>query len=474
MRIGLRLLIGYLLIVAIASYFILSIFLKEITPSVRRATEGMLVDTANLLAHIVTQDRDDLSQFNESDFYRAFEEVNKYPIGANIDGIVKNRVAYRVYITNKQGIVIFDSTGMDVGKDYSRWNDVYLTLRGRYGARSTLSNPADKTSSVMYVAAPLRIKGEIAGVLTVSKPNKDMAVIVERSERRILYFGLILIILALGVGGVFIWWINRSISRLVNYAEKVSNHEEVLLPKLDSPELTTLGLSLENMRLKLEGKDYVEKYVHTLTHELKSPLAAIRGATEILQDSHDINETERRFLNNIDEQSERLQQLIDKMLQQARLESRVGVDLQSTDLSSLLSQVVENKQIQAIAKQVTLKLAKSESQKLVLDRFLITQAMSNLLDNALDFTPEGGEINVSGEVADKQYIITVSDTGSGIPEFAKEKVFERFYSLPRANKSKSTGLGLSFVKEVVMLHHGNIRIQSQEDKGTVATLILPI
>lgn len=185
MKIGLRLLLGYFLIVAVAGYFVLSIFVQEVKPGVRRATEGTLVDTANLLAQIARQDmqRGDAAH---GQLAQAFTQLNQRPIGANISGIRKDRSEYHVYLTDAQGRVIFDSAGRAQGQDYSRWNDVYRTLRGRYGARSTRSDPQDENSSVMYVAAPVIEQGRIIGVLTVGKPNSTMAPVIKRSERRIL------------------------------------------------------------------------------------------------------------------------------------------------------------------------------------------------------------------------------------------------------------------------------------------------
>lgn len=293
MKIGLRLLLGYFLIVAVAGYFVLSIFVQEVKPGVRRATEGTLVDTANLLAQIARQDmqRGDAAH---GQLAQAFTQLNQRPIGANISGIRKDRSEYHVYLTDAQGRVIFDSAGRAQGQDYSRWNDVYRTLRGEYGARSTRSDPEDENSSVMYVAAPVIEQGRIIGVLTVGKPNSTMAPVIKRSERRILWAGALLLGIALLIGAVFVWWITRSIGRLVRYADGVAQGENAPLPKVGGRELTQLAQALESMRLKLEGKAYIEQYAHTLTHELKSPLAAIRGAAELLQELPP-PETARRF-----------------------------------------------------------------------------------------------------------------------------------------------------------------------------------
>ena len=148
MRIGMRLLLGYFLIVGIAAWFVLSIFVQEVKPGVRRATEGTLIDTATLLAEI---GRDDLLSGNaqQGKLAQAFSQLHQRPFRANLGGIYKVRNEYHVYMTDAQGKVVFDSADSALGQDYSRWNDVWLTLRGQYGARSTRSDPNDDNSSVM-------------------------------------------------------------------------------------------------------------------------------------------------------------------------------------------------------------------------------------------------------------------------------------------------------------------------------------
>lgn len=472
MRIGLRLLLGYFLIVAVAGYFVLSIFVQEVKPGVRRATEGTLVDTANLLAQIARLDmqRADVAH---GQLAQAFAQLNQRPIGANIAGIRKDRSEYHVYLTDQQGKVIFDSSGKALGQDYSRWNDVYLTLRGQYGARSTRSDPQDENTSVMYVAAPVLEQGKIIGVLSVGKPNSTMTPVIKRSERRILWAGALLLGIALLIGLGFVWWINRSIGRLVHYADGVAQGKSVPLPKMGGHELTQLAQALDSMRVKLEGKAYIEQYVHTLTHELKSPLAAIRGAAELLQEQPPAA-TAQRFLTNIEQQSARIQQLVDKLLVQARLESRPGLELAPQAMATLMRQAVAGKEAQAARRGVLLRLEGAEELTLSGDGLLISQALTNLLDNALDFTPAGGTIRVCGERQEGHYQITVSDDGSGIPDYALDKVFERFYSLARSDKPKSSGLGLNFVQEVARLHRGSIQLNNRQPHGVTAIFSLSL
>jgi two-component system sensor histidine kinase CreC len=109
------------------------------------------------------------------------------------------------------------------------------------------------------------------------------------------------------------------------------------------------------------------------------------------------------------------------------------------------------------------------------DPFLLRRAVSNLLDNAIDFSPAGAEVLLALEVRGRRAIVSVRDRGQGIPNYAKDKVFEKFYSLARPhNRKKSTGLGLAFVREIATLHRGRVELQNAPRGGALATLNLPL
>lgn len=469
MRIGMRLLLGYFLIVAVAAWFVLSIFVQEIKPGVRRATEGTLIDTATLLAALA---RDDLLSGDPArgQLAQAFTLLHDRPFRANISGIYKVRNEYHVYMTDAQGKVVFDSANKAVGQDYSRWNDVWLTLRGQYGARSTPQDPADPESSVMYVAAPVLDDGKIIGVLSVGKPNAAMAPVIKRSERRILWASAILLGIALVIGAGMVWWINRSIARLTRYADSVTENQPMPLPALGSSELRKLAQALESMRLKLEGKNYIEQYVYALTHELKSPLAAIRGAAEILREGPP-PDIVQRFTDNILSQNARMQVLVETLLRQARLENRQEITLSPVAVDALFAHVSEARAIQLATKKIALEIMPS-TLTVAAEPALLEQALGNLLDNAIDFTPEGGTITLSARAQADRVTLTVIDNGTGIPDFALPRIFERFYSLPRENGHKSSGLGLAFVSEVARLLKGNVELRNRPQGGVEASFTL--
>ncbi|WP_132645760.1 sensor histidine kinase [Pseudomonas aeruginosa] len=375
MPLGVRIFLVYFLFVGLTGYFVLSTVMDEVRPGVRQSTEETLVDTANLLAEILRQDVKN-GTLAQSDLPEMLEDYGKRVPQADIWGLRKEAVNHRIYVTDASGKVLLDSAGVAVGQDYSRWNDVYLTLRGQYGARSSREDPDDPDSSVMYVAAPIK-----------------------------------------------------------------------------------------------DG--YVERYVHTLTHELKSPLAAIRGAAELL-DGEMPAEQRARFVGNIAGESERLQQLIERLLSLAQVEQRQGLEeVGKVDLREIAASLLEGQAARIQRQRLRVENRLEGPCEVRGEQFLLRQALANLLDNALDFTPPGGILRLLAEVDGEGIALRLFNQGPAIPDYALARLTERFYSLPRpASGRKSTGLGLNFVAEVAQLHGGRLQVGNRDD-GVEALLWLP-
>ncbi len=462
MPLGVRIFLAYFLFVGLSGWFVLSTVMDEIRPGVRQSTEETLVDTAHLLAVLLREDVRDgrLAQGQLPELLKAYGQ--RQP-GAQIWGVAKNQVNHRIYVTDANGVVLLDSSGLAVGQDYSRWNDVYLTLQGRYGVRSTREDPNDPDSSVMYVAAPIVDGERILGVVSVAKPNRTLQPYIERSQRRLGWLGAGLIGLGLLVGGLLSWWLSGSLRRLTRYAQAVSEGQRAELPQVRGGELGQLAKAVERMRTELEGKAYVERYVHTLTHELKSPLAAIRGAAELLEG--EMPEAQRqRFVANIGEEGERLQNLIERLLHLAQVEQRQGLEERvAVPLQPMIDELVHAQMARIEQRQVQVDNRVDASQIVLGERFLLRQALSNLLDNALDFTPPGGLICFDCAADDEAVQLRLFNQGPAIPDYALARLTERFYSLARpATGRKSTGLGLNFVQEVAQLHGATLSIVNVE------------
>ncbi len=471
MSLSLRIFLAYFFIVGVATYLLLNVFMSELKPGMRQSTEDTLVDMSNLLAEVVSRDfRENPNNLNSFTI-----DMNKFLLRfhkAKISSINKKTSTLRIYITDANGIVRYDSINSDVGKDYSQWNDVYLTLRGQYGARSTKSDPNNELSTVMHVAAPIMHDKKIIGVLTVAKPNFSVQPFIEMARTNIQNKGLLLIVLSLIAALTLSFWLTRSIRKLVNYASGISRGEQIAVPDLAETELAKLASAMNNMRRELEGKDYVEKYVYALTHELKSPVSAIKGASEILTSTMPASDQEK-FISNIQHEVERIDDMINRLLGLVTVENQDKLEnVEQFDLISVLNQVIKTKQTQLSKRSLIIETVIPTFLTVSGDRFLLAQAIDNLIQNAIDFSPNEGLINIEIN-AEPHTNIVIHDHGSGIPHYAVNKIFDRFYSLARpSSQKKSSGLGLCFVKQIAELHHGSITIENSEHEGVIARLTL--
>ncbi len=219
-------------------------------------------------------------------------------------------------------------------------------------------------------------------------------------------------------------------------------------------------------------------FVANVSHELRTPVANLRALVEALRcGAMEEKEASRRFLDDLDAESERLARLIEDLLTLSRLESaEFAPQQQPVELCGLLRDAVESKRLLAERYGVEIRLVPFAGEVYVTgDGGLIKTACANLLDNAVKYNREGGSVEVSLEMGEGEARLSFVDTGIGIPEEDRERVFERFYRVDRARSRETggTGLGLSIVKHVAELHGGRVELASREGAGSAFTLILP-
>jgi two-component system sensor histidine kinase CreC len=480
MKIRTRLFVMLLLVTGLGFYKLVDWMIEDLRPRYLETMEESMNDTALLLASFLEAEAS-AESIRIDGLREAFDRALRRSFTARIYQGVKTRLDLMVYVTDREGIVIFDADGGKAeGQDYSRWNDVHKTLRGEYGARSSRRDPDDAASSVLYVAAPVRINGEIAGVLTVSKPADSITQFWLSARRKLVLAGMLAAAAVAGLGMLFSSWITWPIRRLTDYAHAVRDGRRVALPALGHSEIGALGRAFEQMRDALEGRDYAEHYVQTLTHEMKSPLSAIKGAVELLQEPEMPAERRQHFLDNIGRESARLQDLVERLLQLAALEKRKSLsDIEPVDLPVLVGEVIASLQPALSAKGLAVRCSGTQAVTVHGERFLLRQALANILQNALEFSPPGGtidlDVRLDGEGAGRTVEIVVQDEGPGIPDYALDKVFERFYSLMRPDTGrKSSGIGLTFVHEVAVLHGGRVSAANRPQGGACIVLVLPL
>ena len=475
MKLGIRILVSFLLIFVGAFYYLTDGFLKDIRYRYLEGVEDVLVDKARILATIVSQDMQ-AGRFSAGRMRRVFNAAHASRFSAQIYQLTKTGVDLRVYMTDENGIVIFDSrSNSTLGADYSNWRDVYLTLRGKYGARSSDEDPKDPASNSLYVAAPIMVNDKIAGVLTVCKPttniNDFLKIAKDRVLRKSVFAGICVVLLSTAV----LVFIVRPIKLLTRYADDVRQGKKTALPKLGRSEIGDMGRAFEKMRDALEGKKYVENYIQTLTHEIKSPISAIQGASELLEE--DMPRAQKtRFLTNIRKESNRIRQLVERMLHLSSLENMNIIEQpESVAFNRLVEAVIERFNPMIAQKSLELKVPGAEVIHLAGDAFLLKQAISNLIQNAIDFSPARGQISIFMKQGNERLAFVVEDQGPGMPDFAMDRVFQKFFSLQRpVSGEKGTGLGLNFVKKIAELHNGTIRLENRSPHGVRAILSLPL
>lgn len=226
------------------------------------------------------------------------------------------------------------------------------------------------------------------------------------------------------------------------------------------------------------------EFVANVSHELKTPVAAVKGFAEtLLAGAMNDPAIAKQFLQIIFDESERLNRLIGDILELSKVESkRIPLQFSPVHLNSFLSKTLEMMQTEAEKKSIDLSLQASEELYLEADEDRLGQIMINLLSNGINYTPEGGKVKVKamsilgGNQEAEKIRIVISDTGIGIPKKDLPRIFERFYRVDKARSRSSggTGLGLSIVKHLVELHKGTIRVESDLGIGSRFIIELPV
>jgi PAS domain S-box-containing protein len=228
-----------------------------------------------------------------------------------------------------------------------------------------------------------------------------------------------------------------------------------------------------------ETMELKSQFISTVSHELRTPLAAMKEGVAIVLDEvvGKLNKKQKEFLDIAKRNTDRLHDLIDDVLDFQKLKSeKIKLDVQSNEIEKVLSEVVETMALYAKKKRVELSFAFAKGlPKAKFDRAQITQVLTNLISNAIKFTPEKGQVSVDVRNQNEDWVISVSDTGMGIPREAIPKIFEPFYCVHRRGKRiQGTGLGLAIVHKIVIMHGGRIEVASEVDQGTTFTVFLPL
>ena len=236
---------------------------------------------------------------------------------------------------------------------------------------------------------------------------------------------------------------------------------------------------MHDVTAQRKNEEMRKEFVANVSHELRTPLTNVRSYAETLREMEDIpQETENGFLDVIISETDRMTRIVQDLLTLSRLDSgRADIKMVRFSLYDSIGSVCRAVELECQRRGHTLVCQYGDTLPMIVgDRNRLEQVLMNVVGNSIKYTPDGGTITVDAGVRGQKVWIEVSDTGIGIPQKDRERIFDRFYRVDKARSRESggTGLGLSIAREIVLRHHGTIALTSHEGPGTTVRIVLPI
>lgn len=255
-----------------------------------------------------------------------------------------------------------------------------------------------------------------------------------------------------------------------NFSE--TNYNEKRLSRLESKMYQYLTAGKTSMRELTSEKDSIKTLVGDISHQTKTPVSNILLYTQLLAESKELNEKDKQLAKQIEDQTEKLNFLIASLVKTSRLENGIiRLTPKKENVSTLLNNL--DFKSQASEKSIALTIETSNNLEAYFDLKWTLEALSNIVDNAIKYTPEGGSVSIKAIEYEMFVRIDITDTGIGMSEDETSKVFARFYRSPRVSQKKGVGIGLYLAREILARENGYIKIASKIHKGTTFSLFLP-
>ena len=347
----------------------------------------------------------------------------------------------------------------------------------------TVIDDADRSDQIITV--PIGERKDPLGYVELSNSLNFEAEALSTSRRALLIAGSIAIVFAVIMGLVMGKRLSRPITNLTETTRIMSSGDLAVRASIGgNDEIGELAYQFNHMAEQLQTsfeqleteRDTLTRFIADAAHELRTPITALKNFNTLLQGIAEDDEQARiEFLEESQVQLNRLTWITNNLLDLSRLESGLAdLEIEQYDVDDLINTTVTPMQAIAEEKGLELTINSSSSQMYVsCDKLWIETALTNLLDNAIKFTPAGGQIGVGSVQNENEVQIWVKDTGRGIPEDELPFIFNRFYR-SKDSQERGSGLGLSIVESVVKAHGGSVSVESVLDEGSMFTIKLPI
>lgn len=393
--------------------------------------------------------------------------------GAVYEHILFSSATYRIQVSDNNGAIVWRSDNLGI--------DSLPTLQGFVVKGASVSD--DRYFS-NYTIAGTRYRLVLIGgdnaTVSVAYPVDE----IDATLRRLFALLLWSIPVALFVSVIAGWFLARHslqpIDEITRTARRITAHnlqQRLPVPPTDD-EVARLTSTLNEMIARLETAfERIRQFTADASHELKTPLAILLGEIELALRNDQSPEQYRATLVSCLEEVERLTNVVQGLLDLSRADSgQITLTLEPLDLSSLVRSVVSSVSVLADAKHIFILPAIQADVIVNGDDIRLHQALLNVIENAVKYTPEGGRVEVACVATGTEAVVTVTDSGPGIPQHSVAHIFDRFYRVDQARSQEivGTGLGLSITRWIIDAHQGSITVQSDEGKGTTFTIRLPL
>ena len=440
-----------------------------IVNSIRDYYQGDREDRMRYEVHLISSRIAGTNYFDYLDDENMRQAIDSEIVERSIQG------TYRILILDNQGLVLNDSNNAYVGSTKIIPEVIAALLEGR-----RVANIRPHEMAVYAAVSIENANDEVVGAVLLVSSIEDIYESVSEIQQSIIMYTLlttfVVCVLVFAVSQVLI----DPLSSISDVVQKMSDgHLDRRIDIRGYDEYAKLAQAFNEMAEKLEMVDKTrQEFVSNVSHELKTPLSSIKVLSESILLQEDVPvQMHREFLQDINSEIDRMARVINDLLQLVKLdEGELGLNVKPVNINTMVIDIV--KRLTPLAEHKDIKLFIEGPREVVadIDEVKLSSAISNLVDNAIKYTRDGGDVKIIVDSDHQNVFLSISDTGIGINEADQGKIFERFYRVDktRDRETGGTGLGLSITMATLRLHNGSIRVTSKENEGSTFIVRIPI
>ncbi len=382
----------------------------------------------------------------------------------------------RIVVVDNLGFVVADSSGTALNKTIMN-QQVFSAL--------SRQDKAEKAPDAHIMTAAVSVvdkddKNKVLGAVILSANIDDIYSSLDTMKSQVYLLSLATSLFTGLLSFITSSFITKPLKTLMKFVQRITRGQlEQKVDVVGKDEIAELGNAFNHMAEQLQQVEQSrQEFVSNVSHELKTPLSSIKVLTEslIFQDNVPV-EMYQEFFQDINSEVDRLNNIISDLLTLVRLDQReIPMNITSVDLNEMTQNIL--KRLIPLAKKKEIKLVYESHKDITaeIDEVKFTLALSNLIENAIKYTPSGGDVKVIIQSDLQDAFITIQDTGIGIAKQEQSKIFERFYRTDKTRNRETggTGLGLAITYKTIVMHNGSIQVESEEGEGSTFIVQVPL